>query len=252
MLEGWSAFKMPNKLLLDKDLSFSTRILGAALYSRINRLNTCRKSLKELSTLCHRSEGNVETGLKELEKHGYITRQKRSWYHHGRGRMEKTRTVYTCAPITGGFTIVPRSVFQYDLKPSRTLVLLYLYFHTGEREAFPSYTRIARDLHMSRSTATDSTKELGRLGILYIRKCINSNGSYSNNSYFFLQQTTGAAERSPAVKEVHTQQVRRLAIQRLGILLARRWGPLPAGPATFPHIQFWPALEGWKPPFEWG
>jgi DNA-binding MarR family transcriptional regulator len=251
MLEGWSAFKMPNKLLLDKDLSFSTRILGAALYSRINRLNTCRKSLKELAALCHRSEGNVETGLKELEKHGYITRQKRSWYHYGRGRMEKARTVYTCAPITGGFTIVPRSVFQYDLTPSRTLVLLYLCLHTGEREAFPSYTRIARDLHMSRSTATDSAKELDSLGILYIRNCIKANGSYSNNSYFFLHQTTGAAERSSEAGRVRPR-VRRLAIERLGALLARRWGPLPAGPATFPYIQFQPVLEGWKPPFEWG
>lgn len=251
MQERWSAFKMPNRLLLDKGLSFTARILGIALYSRINRLNTCRKSLKELSALCHLSEGAVATGLKKLEAHGYITRQRRAWYHHGRGRMEKIRTVYTCAPITGGFTIVPRSVFQYDLKPSCTLILLYMHLHTGVREAFPSYTRIARDLHMSRSTATDSAKELDSLGILYIRNCITSNGSYSNNSYFFLHQTTGAAARSSVAKRVRPR-VRRLAVQRLGVLLAQRWRQLPVGAATFPYIQLQPVSRCWKPPFEWG
>lgn len=251
MQNRWPAFKMPNNLLCDKGLSFTARILGISLYCRKNRLNACRKSLKELADFCRLSEGTVEKGLKQLEQRGYLSRRKCSRFHRGRGRRENAKTVYFCAPIKGGFTFVPRSVFQHDLNPSRFLVLLEMYFHTGEREAFPSYTRISKDLHMSRNTAMDSVKELNDRNILYTRSCMKRNGAYSNNSYFFLHQTTGAAAHSPVVPKTRPR-VRRLSRARLGILLARRWWPTPAKPIGLPCRSVWPLTRRWKPPFEWG
>lgn len=248
------AFQVPNALLVDRELSFTARVVGAAIYSRKNSLNTCRKSIEELAALCHFSVGTVQTCLKKLEERGYLSAEKNYRFHLDRNRRVYAKTAYTCAPVTKGFTLIPRSVFQYQLKPSRFLVLLYLYYQTGNAEkAFPSLSYMARHLKMSRGTVNDSIRELDAVGILYAQHCINANGSFNRNSYFFLCQTTGAAMRTTAPGPVRPR-VRHMAANRLGVILARRRRPLPPGSGIlfFPYGSFRPIPQRWKPPFTWG
>lgn len=252
------AFRLPNKLILDGALGYTARRLAAVLYSRKNALGACCKALSELASLAQCSIAAAHTALKELEKHGYISYRNSYRYSIDKCRMVYAKNVYTCTMnVTSGYTLIPRSVFDHDVKASSFLLLLYLYYKAGNRipgkeyKAFPSLKMTARELAMAHSTVCRCIRELGNARVVYARACVKVDRSFSNNSYFFLCQTTGAAARRSLPHPVRPR-TRTMAMKRLGVLLFTRHRPRWAHQALFPYIRFSPLSQRWRPPFGWG
>ena len=75
-----AAFRLPNELICDAELSGSARRLAAVLYAHRGKTGGCRKSIRELSALCDMAEGTVKTALRRLIERGYLTRVKKYRY----------------------------------------------------------------------------------------------------------------------------------------------------------------------------
>lgn len=209
-----SYFKLPNKLLLDAGLSFSARRVGAVLYSRRNALGTCRKSLAALARFAACSVPTARKALAELEAAGYIARQRQYRYDPLLGQPVYDVQAYHCSLDFGqGYTLVPRSIFQYELRGSAFVVCLYLYFCLGNSSrAFPSLSRISSVLWMARSTVCQALACLREAGCILRQHCARANRTFSANSYFFLQRVEQAVSA---------------VLAPLASALASVWAPFP-------------------------
>ena len=83
-------FKIPNALLSNTELSYTDRVVGAALYAHRNALGWCRRSAKELAALSGCGEKSVRNAIPKLIKAGYI--QKGRSYRY---LKRKKQLVYT-------------------------------------------------------------------------------------------------------------------------------------------------------------
>lgn len=270
-------FKIPNQLLLDGALNAYTRRIGILLFSRINAHSSCCKSLEELARLSDCCVETVKGALTKLENLGYIHRQKRLRYHAGQGRMVHSKTQYTCNTrlLSDGYTLLPRSIFQFKLTARAFLMLSYFHYQSGSKgRAFPGLSLIAKDLNMAHSTVCMGLNDLKAASVIYVQHCINANGSFNFNSYFFLNhtpahdsengdmeskdisctlccQTTGAAMRRPM--PLNTRPcARQRAVERLGKLLFNRYSNPAMCLCAAPYISISPVPRRWKPPFLWG
>jgi len=61
-------------------------------------------------------------------------------------------------------------VFQHNITSSELLVLIYLYRCQNKGIAFPSYTTIARNCHISQRTAITAIKGLEKKGIISVER----------------------------------------------------------------------------------
>lgn len=246
-------FRIPNSLILDAALGFNARRMGAVLYSRRNAQGTCRKSLQELARLTHCTVSTARDALSQLAAHGYISYVKPSRYDAGMGRAVHAKTIYTCnLALLARFTMVPRTIFDRQIRPSSFLVLMYLYLQAGNgTRAFPSLRFMAKKLGMAKSSVCRALNELEHARAIYVQTCIKANHSHSDNSYYFLCQSTGAAEQLH-IAHPRRPRTHRRAVERLGVLLALRYAPPRPGPICFPYISFRPLPLRWKPPFTWG
>lgn len=276
MKKGFT-FKIPNQLLLDGALNAYARRVGVVLYSRINAHSSCCKSLEELARLSDCCVETVKAALAKLEELGYIHRQKRLRYHAGQGRMVHGKTQYTCDTrlLSNGYTLLPRSIFQFKLTARAFLMLAYFHYQAGnEGRAFPSLSYISDSLDIAHSTVCSGLNELKAASVIYVQHCINADSSFNHNSYFFLNhtpardsergdaeskdasytlccQTTGAAMRRPLPLDTRPW-ARRRAVERLGEILISRYSGMVMGLCAAPYISISPVPRRWKPPFLWG
>ncbi len=70
-----------------------------------------------------------------------------------------------------GFVKIPNTAFEMQLSPIEFYVLCYLYKcrNSVTGKCFPSYNRIVRDCHISRSSVARAVKALKEKGIIRVR-----------------------------------------------------------------------------------
>lgn len=192
---GNPSYKVPNRLVLDGSLSFSARRMGVVLYGHHNALGACRKSLKHLAALASCTIATARKALEELESSGYITRCRHYRYNELLKRPVYDQYTYHCdLKFDGGYTLIPRNLFGYELKNSTFVLCLYLYLRAGNgTRAFPSLNRTSKELWMAISTVCRALKALTGAGVILAQICIKANRAHSNNSYFFLCNSSAAA-----------------------------------------------------------
>lgn len=234
---GNPSYKVPNRLILDGSLSFSARRMGAVLYGHRNPLGACRKSLNRLAALASCTVSTARKALEELESSGYITRCRHYRYDEKQRRLVYDQYTYHCdLRFDGGYTLIPRNLFGYELKNSAFVLCLYLYLRAGNgTRAFPSLNRTSRELWMAISTVCRALKALTGAGIILAQICIKANRAHSNNSYFFL------CNRSAAVSAAQSAPFRAGGISVSSFLLRNVMlprGRLCAGAVPFPYRAY--------------
>lgn len=94
----------------------SARCVGAALYSRRDRLDQSVMSLVYLARLSSCSVPTVRKAIGELESAGYISYSHNFQYQEKIGRVGYGRTAYSCLlPVTEDYTLIPRAIFKWAL-----------------------------------------------------------------------------------------------------------------------------------------
>ena len=188
------SFKVPNDLINDGALSFSARRVGTVLYSRRNRLGSCKRSLTYLSKQAKCSVTTVRKALEELEDAKYITRTRNRRFIHSKGLVGYDQYTYHCVlTVQHDFTFIPWDLFGPYLKSCAFVLCLYLYQQAGNTtRAFPSLNRMCREIGMSIATVCRALDMLESVGRIYAQFCIKTNRAFSNNSYFFLLSCSDA------------------------------------------------------------
>ncbi len=181
--------RIPNKLICDDTLSLSARRLGAFLCAASNRLGVTRKSLAMLSGLSGLSVSTVRSATEELERGGYLTRQRTYRYDGARHHLVYDRTLYQIHKyLPGGFTLVPSDVlFKRKLSNAAFLLALYLCLQGADRgRAFPSIRQMVTAIGVARSTICRALQQLKTAAVFLVRHCIRHDRTHAANSYFYL------------------------------------------------------------------
>ena len=180
---------LPNNLITDIRLSYSARRLGAVLYSRRNALGSCRKSLKELAAISTLCKDTVRKAVAELTDVGYISVERRYVYSDEYKGYINDKSVYHCSlDFTGGYTLVPRSIFDCDIQSSAFVIYLYLYYQAGNRKrAFPSIRDMVKHIGIACSTVCRALKILKTISQLLIWHCKGRDNKFRKNTYRFVQ-----------------------------------------------------------------
>jgi DNA-binding transcriptional regulator YhcF (GntR family) len=197
-------FRNPNRLLLDDALSYSARRIGAALYSRRNRLGQCTISLEVLATLSSCSIPTVRKAIDELKSAGHIGFCRSYRYQEKIGRMGYSKTTYACLlPVTEDYTLIPREIFNWSLTHSAFCVCLCLFQQAGNTmRAFPSIRRIARLLGMGCATVCRALDTVRKLRAILVLRCKKHNRVFSSNSYYLCVECKGEIKTHTAVSEL--------------------------------------------------
>lgn len=186
-----NTFKLPNQLVLNVNLDFTTRKVGAVLYGRRNAFGFCTKSLESLATLSHCSVSTVRKAVKQLSDAGYVHFSRSYRYLPRKGRMVYGPMAYQVdLSFDGGYTLIPRDIFEEainsELTASSVVIMLSMLVAAGnQRRAWPSISRIERMVGAVRSTVCRALRQIkSMLGILVLL-CRKRNGSYAASSYHF-------------------------------------------------------------------
>jgi len=194
-------FRNPNRLLLDDALSYSARRIGAALYSRRNRLGQCTISLEVLASLSGCSIPTVRKVIDELKRASYIGFCRSYRYQEKIGRVGYGKTFYACLlSVTTDYTLIPREIFSWSLTHSAFCVCLCLFQQAGNtKRAFPSIRRIARLLGMGCATVCRALEAVRKLRAILVLRCKKRNRVFSSNSYHLMAEYKGEIRTHAAV-----------------------------------------------------
>ncbi len=200
-----SLFRNPSCLLYNQALSYSARWVGAALYSRRNRLGQCTISLDALATLANCSVPTVRKATEELKRAGCIDFCRNYQYQEKIGRVGYGKTTYACLlPVTENYTLIPREIFQWKLSHGAFCVCLCLLQQAGnDNKAFPSIRSIAKLLAMGCSTVCRALGAIRKLHGVIVLHCKNRNRTFNRNSYYLRVEYKGAVQTSVEVSVPH-------------------------------------------------
>lgn len=195
-----SLFRNPSCLLYNKALSYSARWVGAALYSRRNRLGQCTISLEVLASLSGCSIPTVRKAIDELKRAGCIGFCHNYQYHEKIGRVGYGKTTYACLlPVTENYTLIPREIFKWKLSHGAFCVCLCLFQQAGNnKKAFPSIRSIAKLLEMGCSTVCRALGAIRKLHGVIVLRCKNCNHTFNHNSYYLRVKYRGAVQTAVA------------------------------------------------------
>ena len=188
------SFKFPNEIVFDTDLTPSAKLAAAVIFRNRNCLGTYHKSLEGIARDSGLSVPTVRTALKLLERKGYISHKKNYTYSKELNRMVYSQTTYHCSlDFSGGFTMIPCDLLDFDLTPSYFAVTLLLFQQMGNKNrAWPKINDIAKALNIGRATVCRALAAIRSLGVLLVRHCIKKSGAYTSNSYHRLFRTKAA------------------------------------------------------------
>ena len=182
-------FKMPNAIIEDTHLHYSSKCVAAVLYRYRNRFGICRIAQDRIARAAHLTRLTVERALRELEEAGYVFRGEKAFvYSHHHKRYVFDQITYACSmDFSDGYTMIPCSLLGVELMPSSFNVALYVFFQMGNKShAWPSCSIIRNALKMSRATVFRAYKELKAKSVIFIRNCITQTGKYIANSFDWL------------------------------------------------------------------
>lgn len=182
-------FKMPNSLILDQSLTYSAKKICSKLYSlknyryKVTINNICKKSKA--------SQPTVYKVLKQLESQGYLHRVKNCIWNENLSRVVWDRNSYVCNVSTqSNFTMIPMDIFNYNLTFGAFTLYCYLKMVCGQKShTFPSYSKIYKDIGMSKSAVQQAIHQLKDENLIHSENCVKQNGTFANNSYFFVKRT---------------------------------------------------------------
>lgn len=202
-------FKIPNRLINDMALSFSARRLGAYFCAVSNRLGVARKSLAMLSGLSGLSVSTVQSAIDELERGGYLTRQKTYRYDTARMRLIYDKTAYQIQKhLSGGFTLVPAALLrERGLASSAFVLALYLCQQGADQgRAFPSIRQMSDAIGIAKSTVCRALQQLKAVAVFLVRHCVRKNHTFAANSYFYLHKSVcqGSPSLALAVHKLYS------------------------------------------------
>jgi len=200
-----SLFRNPSCLLYNKTLSYSARWVGAALYSRRNRLGQCTISLDALAALANCSIPTARKATEELKRAGCIHFCRSYQYQEKIGRVGYGKTTYACLlPVTKNYTLIPREIFKWKLSHGTLCVCLCLLQQAGnDKKAFPSIRSIAKLLEMGCSTVCRALGAIRKLYGVIVLRCKNHNRTFNRNSYYLRVEYKGAVQTSGADSVPH-------------------------------------------------
>ena len=185
-----SKCRVPNTLIQDTQLSYSARRLGCVFFSFSNALGTCRKSYDELAKLAHCSTKTAVSGVQQLIDAGYITRC--NTYRNADGKVVYGKNVYSTDlnRLQDGYTLIPRSAFQHELKDAAFISLMAIYVCAGNAtRAFPSISKLQKMTGAARSTVCAGLRLLKKLSTLLVQLCVKINRQFAANSYILVQNS---------------------------------------------------------------
>lgn len=193
-----NCFKLPNRIILDTNLTYSAKVVAATIYACRNALGVCRLGLHKLAKYTGCSVTTVRDALVRLENAGYISIYRNYAWSHEHGRCERRKDTIICQlSISTNFSFVARSALRAALKKSTfTVYLLICQLSGNNGRAFPSLRHVADVLAMGIATVCRAVKELNESILMYREKCIKSNGAHTSNSYFLIQNQYAATEPS--------------------------------------------------------
>jgi Mn-dependent DtxR family transcriptional regulator len=104
-----------------------------------------------------------------------------------------------------GYGIIPKRLMTMDVHNNVKLILAYMLSYSGGgNSCFPSYSRMAEDLKMSKSTISRTVKECIRLGFLHVEKLNVNNPLNHSNKYILDILTMPLQERTDDSTQLST------------------------------------------------
>ncbi len=194
-----SYFKCPNALLEDDRLSYSARRIGCALFAYTNALGTCRKSYEDLARISNASVPTVAEAVRSLAEYGYITFATTRRFCRAIGGVAYGKNAYSVNRnlLSGGYTLVCRSIFSFDLTDAAFVIYGAILISMGNsNRAWPSITKLQKMTGAARSTVCAGLRLLKRLSSLLVQLCLKKNGAFAANSYHAVNE---AAVSEPCV-----------------------------------------------------
>lgn len=204
-----NACKVPNSFILDTQLSYSTKRVGAAIFSRRNKYNMCCISIAQIASLALCCPSTALQAVRELERYGYLKRNHKKGYSNDLKMVVHKKSEYMIASFGGGFTFVQRSVFKKNIRNSSFTVYMYLRYRAGNDErAFPSLNMICDDLYICKSAVCKALHELSDSGMICRLPCKrNGNRDFCNNSYYFAIETISTRTHQPGFSRNSTRRL---------------------------------------------
>ncbi len=191
-------FKLPNSIILDESLYYSSKRVLAAMLAYSSRHGMLRKTVQELAFLSHCSPDTVQHALADLEQRGCIRKIRTYRFSCAMRRKIYAANAYKLRRHVGAFTLIPRSLFRANLTHAGFVVALHLYMCAGRKgRAFPSLRLIAKQLSMGKATVCRAVQALWKSQTVLRSRCVKKNRAYSCSSYFptdWVRPGSGKAE----------------------------------------------------------
>lgn len=185
---------VPNELINDSSMHFSTKKVAVALLLMAGRRNRkVQVTFAELAHQAHCSPATAQQAVSELIQGGYIIKKRCYRFDEGLNRLVYASNAYNWVRRIGGYTLVRREILDYELTAAAFANLLFIYRCAGrEGRAYPSLRRIAGllancvggSLDMAKSTVCRAMAVLRRLQAVVSRQCICRHKGLSCNSYY--------------------------------------------------------------------
>lgn len=180
-------WRMPNSVIVDGTLYYSTKKVLSAMLAFCGRRGTVRKSVEELAALSGCCAATVQQALEQLEALGYIHKIHRWRYSRffSRSVFDKNAYEINRKKLDGSYTLVPRELLKADIPHSAFVVALYIYMKAGRTgRSWPSLRHTARQLDMAKATVCRAMELLRQLQITVRFWCQKANKALSCNSYY--------------------------------------------------------------------
>lgn len=185
---------VPNELINDSSMHFSTKKVAVALLLMAGRRNRkVQVTFAELAHQAHCSPATAQQAVSELIQGGYIIKKRCYRFDEGLNRLVYASNAYNWVRRIGGYTLVRREILDYELTAAAFANLLFIYRCAGrEGRAYPSLRRIAGllancvggSLDMAKSTVARALAELRCLQAIVRHRCWTKRSYYAANSYY--------------------------------------------------------------------
>ncbi len=186
-MAGQSYFKLPNSVILDENLYYSSKRVLAAMLAYSSRHGMLRKTTAELAALSQCSPDTVRHALEELERRGYLRKIRTYRFSPSMRRKIYAANAYKLRKklLEGAYTLIPRRLLRANTTHAQFVVALHLYMSAGRKgRAFPSLRLIAKRLSMGKATVCRAVQALWRSQTVLRNRCRKGNRAYSCSTYY--------------------------------------------------------------------
>lgn len=187
-MTGKGFIRVPNSLIMDKTMHYSTKEIYVRLLSHFWRGKKFQRSEEKLAKLTGYSRNTLRQAMRELEELGYIRRNHRYKWSAAIGRYVHDAAQYAfCIDLSDGYTVIPRSILSKELKPSEFVTLLELYHSAGNSgRCFPSLNALAQRLDTVKAAVCRCIRGLLHALTLNRLRCKKRNRAFASNSYYLI------------------------------------------------------------------